>query len=32
MDKEEIFTAAASIAVILAGCVMVYWFLEPHFR
>jgi hypothetical protein len=32
MDKDELVTLAASIAIIVAGCVMTYWFFAPHFR
>jgi hypothetical protein len=31
MDKEEFFAIVVSLAIIGTGCLMVYWFLQPHF-
>ena len=30
-DKEEFFAIVVSLAIIGTGCLMVYWFLQPHF-
>jgi len=31
MDKEEFLAITVSLALIIAVCLMVYWFLKPHF-